>query len=270
MRDCAQPLTLEPNRLVCPRGHAFDRAREGYWNLLQPQDRRSRDAGDRSEATAARRRWLARGFVSGLQREIAARIDAAALPRGAVAIDVGCGEGTLTAALLGSRGLDACGIDLSAGAIRLAARAAAEMTWIVANADRGLPFCAASVDLALSIFGRRPAAALARVLKPAGALIVVVPGDDDLVELREATQGLSSRRHRAAPAAEALTPYFDVKATGEWRHRAHHDREALNDALAMSYRGARRSESARIAALFSLDVTLHASILTLVPRGGLR
>ena len=33
------PIDLETQ--VCPRGHAFDVARSGYVNLLQPQDRRS-------------------------------------------------------------------------------------------------------------------------------------------------------------------------------------------------------------------------------------
>ena len=270
VRDCA--LRLEPGggALRCGRGHAVDRARPGSWNLLQPQDRRSRRAGDSDEATAARRRWLARGHVAGLVREIAARIDAVSPPEGGLAVDVGCGEGTLTAQLLASRPLDVCGVDLATGAIRLAARTAESVTWIVANADRGLPFMSASVDLAVSIFGRRPAEELRRVLKPKGALIVVVPGEDDLVELREAAQGPAPRRSGAAGAAAELAPHFTVKETALWRHQAHHDREALADALAMSYRGARLSERERMVSVVSKDVTLAAAILTLVPAHGVR
>jgi 23S rRNA (guanine745-N1)-methyltransferase len=270
VRGCTESLTRAGQELHCARGHRFDRAREGYWNLLQPQDRRSPRAGDRDEATAARRRWLARGFAGGLAAAIASRIDARALPAGAVAVDLGCGEGTLTSQLLAPLPLDAYGVDLSTNAIRLAARAAPALTWIVANADRELPFADASVDLALSIFGRRPPAELSRVVKASGALLVVVPGEDDLFELREASQGQALRRDRVDGVLAELAPWFDLAHTLGWRHRARHDREALEDALTMSYRGARARERERLAGVEEREVTLSAVILTLVPRGGLR
>ena len=270
VRGCAGVLAREEAGLKCPRGHAFDRAREGYWNLLQPQDRRSLSAGDRDDTVAARRRWLARRFAEGLIVELSSRIEALKLPRPTVAIDVGCGEGTMTARLLASPGLEGCGVDLSTKAIRLAARLAPDLTWIVANADRGLPFADASVNLALSIFGRRPAAELRRVLASTGALLVVVPGEDDLIELREASQGEGLRRDRAGDALAELSPHFDLVARETWRHRARHDREASLDALAMTYRGARASEGERLAGVTQLDVTLSAEILALVPRDRLR
>ena len=39
--------------MICPRGHSFDVARSGYINLLQPQERRSRNPGDSADAVAA-------------------------------------------------------------------------------------------------------------------------------------------------------------------------------------------------------------------------
>jgi 23S rRNA (guanine745-N1)-methyltransferase len=270
VRGCTEILAQDEARLRCLRGHAFDRAREGYWNLLQPQDRRSLDAGDRDAAVAARRAWLARGFTDGLVAELASRIDALELPPAASAIDVGCGEGTLTARLFASRDVRGCGVDLSTTAVRLAARLAPELTWIVANADRGLPFADGSVDLALSIFGRRPASELRRVVADSGTLLVVVPAADDLIELREASQGRGLRRERAGDALAALAPHFELVAASTWRHRARHDRGASIDALAMSYRGVRERERERLSAVSELDVTLAADILALVPRVGLR
>jgi 23S rRNA (guanine745-N1)-methyltransferase len=270
VRGCTGALVWEDARLRCPSGHAFDRGREGYWNLLQPQDRRSPKAGDSDDAVAARRRWLARGFAQGLAGRLSDRIDAAGLPGDAVLVDVGCGEGTLTARLFGSRAASGCGVDLSTRAIRLASRLAPELTWIVANADRGLPFADGSVHLALSIFGRRPVVELARVIAPAGVLLVAVPSEDDLLELREASQGEGLRRDRVADVLAELAPGFDLVGRETWRHRALHDREALSDALAMSYRGARASERLRLAAISELNVTLAAEILALVPRGGVR
>jgi 23S rRNA (guanine745-N1)-methyltransferase len=278
-------LTPDGDQLRCPRGHSFDRAREGYWNLLQPQDRRSRNAGDRDIAVAARRRWLTLGFADGLVAELRKRgqspfsgghSEASTGKRGLspfsnpTAVDVGCGEGTLTARLFASRDVRGCGVDLSTAAIRLAAKLAPDLTWIVANADRGLPFADGSIDLALSIFGRRPASELRRVMAPRGKLLVVVPGEDDLIELRQAAQGEGRRQERAGDALAQLAPHFELVAGSTWRHRARHDRDALIDALAMSYRGARASERLRLSSVSSLDVTLAADILTLVPRGGLR
>jgi hypothetical protein len=86
----------------------------------------------------------------------------------------------------------------------------------------------------------------------------------------EAAKGQASREDRAAATTAELAKDFDVKDRRSWRHRAHHDREALTDALAMSYRGARASERERLLGVFSLDLTLSAEILTLVPRGGVR
>jgi 23S rRNA (guanine745-N1)-methyltransferase len=260
---------LSGTSLVCPRAHAFDRAREGYWNLLQPQDRRSPRAGDRDDTVDARRRWLHRGYVEGLIAQLAAGIDGLALPPSATVVDVGCGDGTLTGRLLQGKSWDGCGIDLSTKSIRLAARAVPALTWIVANADRGLPFMDSSVALALSIFGRRPVAELRRVLWERGTLIVVVPGEDDLLELRAASQGDGKRRDRAASVLAELTGPFELVARSSWRHLAHHDREAWEDALAMGYRGARSSERERLRPVGDLEVTLSAEILVLVPGGRL-
>ena len=266
VRGCGRPLVREAAALRCERGHAFDRGREGYWSLLQPQDRRSSAAGDRDAAIDARARWLARGFADGLLAALGETIDALALPRGAAAVDVGCGEGTITSRVLGGRGLDVCGIDLAVRGVRLAARLAPGITWIVANADRGLPFADRSLALVLSVFGRRPTAEMARVISAGGAAVVVLPGASDLVELRAAAQGSALERDRVEDALAALSGSFVLESRREWKATARHDRVALEDALAMSYRGVRSAERARLATVDSLEVTAAAEILFLRPR----
>lgn len=267
VRGCGAPLRVEGATLVCARSHAFDRAREGYWSLLQPQDRRSAEPGDRAEAAEARRRWLARGFADGLIATLARLVDTLGLPPGACAVDAGCGEGTLTTRVLGGRGLDLCGVDLSRSAIRMAARLDPGATWIVANADRDLPFESGSVALALSAFGRRAAAPLARILGETGVLVAVLPGPRDLAELRLAIQGEVRERDRVPAALEDLAPSFDLVARTRWTHRALHDRAALQDALAMSYRGARAAERTLREGLPPMELTLDAELLVLQSRG---
>src|SRR5258707_1603558 len=88
VRDCHMALGRVGRQLLCPRGHAFDIARSGYINLLQPQERRSRTPGDSEEAVAARRRFLDRGHAEPLLTSIRAMI-----PNKEEILDAGCGQG---------------------------------------------------------------------------------------------------------------------------------------------------------------------------------
>ena len=45
---CSEPLNAVDNGVACPAGHRFDRARQGYLNLLPVQHKNSRDPGDLS------------------------------------------------------------------------------------------------------------------------------------------------------------------------------------------------------------------------------
>jgi 23S rRNA (guanine745-N1)-methyltransferase len=172
----------------------------------------------------------------------------------------------MTVAVAFAPGREVCGVDLSVAAIRLAARRAPEATWVVANADRRLPLADARVEFDLSLFGRRNPAEFARVLRPGGHVVAVVPGPDDLAELREATQGAVELRDRVPGVVSEMAEGFRLAARIPWRDRRAHDRAALEDALAMSYRGARRSERERAAGIEALDATLAAEILVFAPR----
>src|SRR3954466_6184346 len=87
---CRLPLQRDERRLVCPRGHSFDIARSGYINLLQPQDRRSKNPGDTPEAVAARRRLHDQGFTQPLLKTIDEML---APTMQDVVFEAGCGDG---------------------------------------------------------------------------------------------------------------------------------------------------------------------------------
>src|SRR5690348_4039730 len=119
VRGCHLPLALKERRRVCPRGHSFDIARSGYTNLLQPQDRRSKQPGDTAAVVAARRRLHDRGVTEPLLRVIAEM--AAAGPDDAV-LDAGCGDGFYPGTLARETGCQAHGVDISVPAVDAAAR----------------------------------------------------------------------------------------------------------------------------------------------------
>jgi 23S rRNA (guanine745-N1)-methyltransferase len=264
VRGCGAPLALEDRRAVCARGHSFDRARSGYWNLLQPQDRRSAQPGDSKEAALARRRLSAAGHLDPLVAALGAMIDRPGRERRAV-LDVGCGEGSLLAALAPGRFGEVHGTDLSAAALDLAARAWPAATWAVANADRALPYAGGAFDLLLSLTARVNPEEFRRLLAPGGILLVAVPGADDLVELREAVLGRPVLRDRLEKTVAALAPGFEPVDRAAVRYRVDLDAAGLADLLASSYRGARQSQRPRAAALAGLTVTMSRDLAVLRP-----
>lgn len=64
---CHAPLTRAEKTFICPLGHQFDRAKEGYVNLLPVQHKRSRDPGDSAEMMQARRAFLDAGHYQPLR-----------------------------------------------------------------------------------------------------------------------------------------------------------------------------------------------------------
>jgi 23S rRNA (guanine745-N1)-methyltransferase len=252
----------EGRRLACPRAHSFDVARRGYVNLLQPQDSRAARPGDSAAAVAARRRFLSGGFEAELTRAITGLL---ALTSADALLDVGCGEGHYLAAFAARSGCAGHGVDISVPAIETAAGRHAGLHFVVANADRFLPYADASFRAVASITARRNPAEFRRVLRDDGRLLLVVPGPDDLVELREAILGRGLLRNRVAPAVAAFAAHFTLERHERFRQVARLDAEAIRDVMAGSYRAGRASRRDRLAALGPLAVTLSRDALLFRP-----
>jgi 23S rRNA (guanine745-N1)-methyltransferase len=225
-------------------------------NLLQPQDRRSRQPGDPREAVEARRRFLEAGYGDALLQALLEEIEDLATPPGAAVLDVGCGEGFYLGGIAGARPVEAHGLDLSTPAVDLAARRYPAIIWIVANADRFLPYAPESFDLVLSVDSRVNPAEMRRVLAPGGRLLLAVPGPDDLVELRAAVLGEGVLKDRLERSAALLGEHFGMEGRRAVRQTVRLAPDAARDALAATYRGARESRRERIAAIPEMDVTL--------------
>jgi 23S rRNA (guanine745-N1)-methyltransferase len=280
VRGCRRPLIRERQAFRCDRGHSFDIARDGYVNLLQPQDRRSHHAGDSREAVEARAALLHDGIGAANLRAI---VSSAALPLTRtlpVVVDLGSGSGEVLRMFAELRPICGIGIDLSTAAAAHSARRArptpdataagpddipGELTWVVANADRGLPLADASADLVRTIQGRRNPLECGRVLAECGRLLVSVPAPDDLVELREAVQGAGTRRARVEDLIRTHERWFRV--VERQRLYEHHslNRSGLENLLKSTYRGSRASQSSRVADLESLDVTLASDVVIFAP-----
>ena len=263
VRNCPHFLTAKEAGLFCDAGHHFDRPKGGYWNLLQPQDKKSLKPGDSDDAVLARHRWLNRGHAAGLIEALLPWTEGTA-PANAThrVMDLGCGEGTFGPALFHDCGANYCGVDLSKRAIRLAAKRWPEGTWILANADRFLPAADDSVDFVASLFGRRPASEIARVLKPGGRCVVAVPGEEDLIQLREEVQETGIRRSRWETVVQELESVgLSLEQHQLWRTTVELQPDAIADALAMTYRAARKSQHDLAQELETMPVTLAADLI---------
>jgi len=219
----------------------------------------------------ARHRWLSRGHAVRLIETLRPLLTIGQTsnengsPR---TLDLGCGEGSFGPALFGDQAEGYCGIDLSKRAMKLAARGWPPATWVLANADRFLPADDQSVDRVISLFGRRPLAEIRRVLQPKGICLVAVPGDDDLIELRQRVQKSGHFRSRwEAIAQEMGEAGLELAEHQRWQHRVWLDADAIGDALAMTYRAGRRSEQARLEGIADIEVTLSADVMLFRPAG---
>ncbi len=266
VRGCGSPLERGARRWSCARGHCFDVARRGYVNLLQPQDRRSSAAGDSLAATAARSRLAEAGHLAPLAAGLADLLGRRPPPSDAAWLDVGAGDGWLLGELLRGRAVEAHALDLSAPAVDFAARRLPAATWLVANADRGLPYAARSFGLVLSITSRWTFAEIARVLVPEGTLLFAVAGEDDLAELRALLHGAALAKPRLERALAEAGEHFAVVATATIRWQVELAAGGVADLLAASYRGARRSVGARLAEVDRLAVTMSRDAALLAPR----
>jgi 23S rRNA (guanine745-N1)-methyltransferase len=262
VHGCGRPLTRGTTRVTCPRGHSFDVARSGYVNLLQPQERRSARPGDSADVLRARRRFHARGFEAPI---VDAVVRMLTLARNDAALDVGCGDGHHLATLAARCDCEGHGIDISVAAIDTAARQYPALHWVVGNADRALPYADASFRAVTSITARRNPAEFRRVLHDDGALLVVIPAPDDLIELREAVLGERILRERVADAVQAFTPLFALERYERLRHVAHLDAPAIGEVMMGTYRALRTSQRARLQSLDELDVTLSRDALLFRP-----
>jgi 23S rRNA (guanine745-N1)-methyltransferase len=191
---CRGPLRDVEGGAVCARGHRFDRAREGYLNLLPAGRFKSRPAGDSAAMVRARRELFDAGHYLPVMDAVAVMV-ADGAP--ADVLDAGCGEGSYLAVVTRASGATGWGVDVSKPAVRLAARRHREHHYAVASSFV-LPFSDGVLDAAVSVFAPRDFAELRRVVRRGGAVVVASPGPEHLAGLK-AVLYTEPRAHEVRP-----------------------------------------------------------------------
>ena len=184
---CGAPLKEDVNRWICPKGHSYDKARSGYVNLLLAGGKHAKLPGDNKMMVASRQAFLNKGYyrpMADVLRETAAKY----LPDGGILLDAGCGEGYYTALMaekleeLGKRG-EVYGVDISKFALDKAAKRRKDIRFAAASVFH-MPMTDDSVDLMTEVFAPYCGEEFARILKPSGIMLLVIPARFHLWELK--------------------------------------------------------------------------------------
>ncbi|MFT6330275.1 MAG: 23S rRNA (guanine745-N1)-methyltransferase [Bermanella sp.] len=227
---CKLPLkthqTDAPGRLLktwlCENNHSFDKAKQGYVNLLPVQNKRSKMPGDDVEMVAARTTFFAEKPYAPLVIRLSEVIRCVAMRDTAgffvpcnssnttgmplKVYDSGCGEGHYLAELSAqlvdanlSADLSAdlrinkdtattpfvfAGHDISKAAVISAAKRNKHKQLVVASTIN-IPVLDSSQDIILQVFAPACAGEYARILHSNGVLITVDPAPKHLFELKE-------------------------------------------------------------------------------------
>jgi 23S rRNA (guanine745-N1)-methyltransferase len=194
--------------LSCVNNHSFDRARQGYLNLLLAHKKNSKNPGDSQEMVMARQAFLNSDFYRPISDSLnqiivdsALKISVLKLEQPIQVLDIGCGEGYYSQRMHNSLSdhqieHNLFGLDISKDAVIAAAkRAKAEALkedvpstntseWLVASAI-DIPLQAHSIDIATCLFTRLMPESYHKVIKQDGFFICVNTGEKHLIELRE-------------------------------------------------------------------------------------
>ncbi len=183
---CRSPLERLDHAMVCGKGHSFDVARQGYVNLLTPDQMHSKLPGDTKEMVASRRDFLEAGYYAAFRGALCGlAAEYLSGKEDAFAADVGCGEGYYTGGLREALPrAEILGFDISKAAVKAAAGKYKGVSFAVASSF-SLPLADGSCDLLTDVFSPLVPEEFARVLKPGGFFLYAVPSERHLYGLKE-------------------------------------------------------------------------------------
>lgn len=253
---CHSLLNPSDSGLSCVNRHSFDRARQGYYNLLPVQFKNSREPGDNPAMVEARRRFLDAGHYAPLAKRLA---ELAASYQPESWLDIGCGEGYYTQQIAEALpAADGYALDISREAVKQACRRNKQINWLVASMAR-IPLADASCDLLASVFSPLDWSEALRLLTPGGGLLRMGPTSEHLYELRQQlydeVRDYDDEKHLGLIPASMQLTHSETLSFQLQLNSA----EARADLLAMTPHGWRASAERR-AEVIAQDLQVTVSI----------
>lgn len=249
---CGEALKEKEKSFVCEKGHCFDKAKEGYVNLLTGSHKPGSAIGDNRDMALNRRDFLSKGYFDSLVRALVELINDKALPHPVIA-DICCGEGYYGNIIKNEINCDMLGFDLSKEMVRLAAKRKNGITYFVGNLAR-IPVRAGSVDIALHLFAPFHEKEFSRIIKDDGIIVSVVAGENHLFELKEILYDTPYKNDEEAPHTESLK-LIEKRKTSAVVHLESNDDIMALFKMTPYYYHTKEEDKARLADIKSMDIT---------------
>ncbi|WOH16915.1 methyltransferase domain-containing protein [Paenarthrobacter sp. GOM3] len=212
-RGALRLLEKQQRTLSCDSGHLFDAARQGYFNLLTGKG--TVFEADSAAMVAARHRFLDAGHYDDLAGAVAESVSAVLHGPDSLILDAGTGTGHYLHQAMQRSGASAVALDISKFALRRAARLNPEAANLVWDIWRPLPLADGTVDAVMVVFAPRNPAEFARVLRPGGTLLVVIPRPRHLAGIAERTGMLAIEEGKAERLAESMRGHFTSTSSAD-------------------------------------------------------
>ena len=184
---CGNVLLKNPTSYRCEKNHCFDQAKQGYVNLLCAKNRGNH--GDDKGMVSARCAFLDTNAYLPFCDTVCSLLNTVSHDDFSV-LDAGCGEGYYTtriheALTAKCNALDIHGLDVSKNAVIHAAKRNKQIQWSVGSVY-ALPYPSSSFSAIVSLFSPFARDEFLRVLQEKGYLLMGIPLEDHLWELKSA------------------------------------------------------------------------------------
>ena len=253
--NCGGKLNILERAALCERGHSFDRARGGYYNLLIGQS--GGVHGDNREMVLARRAFLGGGYYEPLARAVCAKV-LEHTPKGGAVLDAGAGEGYYTdlveRSLFDRDGIsDLSAFDISKDAVREIGKKNPRISLAVAGSYH-MPCPDGEFDTVINTFSPLALEETRRVIKTGGHFIMAIPGEMHLFDLKQVIYDTPYKNILADTALSGFELISDEPLSYKFLLDSKEKIQNLFMMTPYAYR-TRPSDRAKVEALSSLECT---------------
>ena len=259
---CGDKLEITGNTYICSKRHSFDKAKSGYVNLLLSKHIGKTVHGDNKLMVQARRSFLDKGYYSPLCEALCDAVNMNI--NGRTILDAGCGEGYYTSAIIDkirseNKDAEVCGIDISKVAVEYSAKRCRSAELAVASVFH-IPVAESSCDMLVTLFAPYCGEEFLRVLKKDGIMIMAIPSENHLWELKQAIYDTPYRNEVKPYDLDGFELVDRKRITYEMQLDAQEDIDALFSMTPYYYRTGREQQE-RLAHLGKLTTTADFELL---------
>lgn len=251
---CRERLVISGKTYVCPERHSFDIAKSGYVNLLLSKHTGKAIHGDNKLMVRARRDFLNKGFYLPLRDALCEKITTG------IILDAGCGEGYYTSGIKNiSPDSEIYGIDISKTAVEMASKCYKNITFATASIFN-IPVADGSCDTLVTIFSPYCSGEFRRVLKNGGNMIMVIPSENHLWELKKAVYDTPYRNEVKPYELDGFRFTDKKRITYKFLLDNQNDIQSLFSMTPYYYRTGKQQQE-KLSSLESLEITADFELL---------